>query len=158
MRIGIGYDVHRLVAERPLIVGGVNIPHRFGLLGHSDADVLCHAVMDALLGAAALPDIGQLFPDNDPQYAGADSLILLRRVGELLCREDWQVVNVDAVIMAERPKMAPHILQMRENIAGALGIEPAAVGLKATTTEKLGFVGREEGIAAQAVALLEKKA
>lgn len=158
MRIGIGYDVHRLVAERPLIVGGVNIPHRFGLLGHSDADVLCHAVMDALLGAAALPDIGQLFPDNDLQYAGADSLILLRRVGELLCREDWQVVNVDAVIMAERPKMAPHILQMRENIAGALGIEPAAVGLKATTTEKLGFVGREEGIAAQAVALLEKKA
>lgn len=158
MRIGIGYDVHRLVAERPLIVGGVNIPHRFGLLGHSDADVLCHAVMDALLGAAALPDIGQLFPDNDLQYAGADSLILLRRVGELLRREDWQVVNVDAVIMAERPKMAPHILQMRENIAGALGIEPAAVGLKATTTEKLGFVGREEGIAAQAVALLEKKA
>lgn len=156
MRIGIGYDVHRLAAERPLIIGGVNIPHQFGLLGHSDADVLCHALMDALLGASALPDIGRLFPDTDPQYAGADSLVLLRQVGDMLRQAGWRVANVDAVIMAERPKMAPHISQMRENIAVALGIEPAAVGLKATTTEKLGFVGSEEGMAAQAVALIEK--
>ena len=154
MRIGIGYDVHRLVAGRPLILGGVKIPHTLGLLGHSDADVLCHALMDALLGAAALPDIGRLFPDNDPKYAGADSLQLLRQVADMLQREGWQVGNVDAVIMAERPKLAPHIEQMRENIAGVLGLEIGAVGLKATTTEKLGFVGREEGIAAQAVVLL----
>ena len=154
MRIGIGYDVHRLVADRPLILGGVKIPHTLGLLGHSDADVLCHALMDALLGAAALPDIGRLFPDNDPKYAGADSLQLLRQVADMLQREGWQVGNVDAVIMAERPKLAPHIEQMRENIAGVLGLEIGAVGLKATTTEKLGFVGREEGIAAQAVVLL----
>ncbi len=154
MRIGIGYDVHRLVADRPLILGGVKIPHTLGLLGHSDADVLCHALMDALLGAAALPDIGRLFPDNDPKYAGADSLQLLRQVADMLHREGWQVGNVDAVIMAERPKLAPHIEQMRENIAGVLGLEIGAVGLKATTTEKLGFVGREEGIAAQAVVLL----
>lgn len=154
MRIGIGYDVHRLVADRALILGGVKIPHTLGLLGHSDADVLCHALMDALLGAAALPDIGRLFPDNDPKYAGADSLQLLRQVADMLHREGWQVGNVDAVIMAERPKLAPHIEQMRENIAGVLGLEIGAVGLKATTTEKLGFVGREEGIAAQAVVLL----
>ncbi len=154
MRIGIGYDVHRLVADRPLILGGVKIPHTLGLLGHSDADVLCHALMDALLGAAALPDIGRLFPDNDPKYAGADSLQLLRQVADMLHREGWQVGNVDAVIMAERPKLAPHIEQMRENIAGVLGLEIGAVGLKATTTEKLGFVGHEEGIAAQAVVLL----
>ena len=154
MRIGIGYDVHRLVADRPLILGGVKIPHTLGLLGHSDADVLCHALMDALLGAAALPDIGRLFPDNDPKYAGADSLQLLRQVADMLHREGWQVGNVDAVIMAERPKLAPHIEQMRENIAGVLGLEIGAVGLKATTTEKLGVVGHEEGIAAQAVVLL----
>lgn len=154
MRIGIGYDVHRLVADRALILGGVKIPHTLGLLGHSDADVLCHALMDALLGAAALPDIGRLFPDNDPKYAGADSLQLLRQVADMLHREGWQVGNVDAVIMAERPKLAPHIEQMRENIAGVLCLEIGAVGLKATTTEKLGFVGREEGIAAQAVVLL----
>lgn len=154
MRIGIGYDVHRLVADRPLILGGVKIPHTLGLLGHSDADVLCHALMDALLGAAALPDIGRLFPDNDPKYAGADSLQLLRQVADMLHREGWQVGNVDVVIMAERPKLAPHIEQMRENIAGVLGLEIGAVGLKATTTEKLGFVGHEEGIAAQAVVLL----
>ena len=125
------------------------------MLGHSDADVLCHALMDALLGAAALPDIGQLFPDTDPQYAGADSLQLLTQVAAKVRAEGWQIVNVDAVIMAERPKMAPHIAAMRQNLAAALGIEAAAVGLKATTTEKLGFVGREEGIASQAVALLE---
>lgn len=154
MRIGIGYDVHRLVPERPLILGGVVVPHTLGLLGHSDADVLCHALMDALLGAAALPDIGCLFPDTDSQYAGADSLQLLRQVAAMLRREGWQVENVDAVIMAECPKMAPHIPQMRENIAAAIGVEINRVNLKATTTEKLGFVGREEGIAAQAVALL----
>ncbi len=154
MRIGIGYDVHRLAADRALILGGVKIPHTLGLLGHSDADVLCHALMDALLGAAALPDIGRLFPDNDPKYAGADSLQLLRQVADMLHREGWQVGNVDVVIMAERPKLAPHIEQMRENIAGVLGLEIGAVGLKATTTEKLGFVGHEEGIAAQAVVLL----
>ena len=154
MRIGIGYDVHRLAADRALILGGVKIPHTLGLLGHSDADVLCHALMDALLGAAALPDIGRLFPDNDPKYAGADSLQLLRQVADMLHREGWQVGNVDVVIMAERPKLAPHIEQMRENIAGVLGLEIGAVGLKATTTEKLGFVGHEEGLAAQAVVLL----
>jgi 2-C-methyl-D-erythritol 2,4-cyclodiphosphate synthase len=154
MRIGIGYDVHRLAADRALILGGVKIPHTLGLLGHSDADVLCHALMDALLGAAALPDIGRLFPDNDPKYAGADSLQLLGQVVDMLHREGWQVGNVDAVIMAERPKLAPHIEQMRKNIAGVLGLEIGAVGLKATTTEKLGFVGQEEGIAAQAVVLL----
>ena len=158
MRVGLGYDVHRLVAGRPLILGGVQLAHPLGLLGHSDADVLCHALMDALLGAAALPDIGRLFPDTDPQYAGADSLQLLARVAAMVRGEGWQVANVDAVIMAERPKMAPHIMAMRQNLAAALGIEAAAVGLKATTTEKLGFVGREEGIAAQAVVLLEGQA
>lgn len=158
MRIGIGYDVHRLVPDRPLILGGVQIPHELGLLGHSDADVLCHAVMDALLGAAALPDIGQLFPDNDARYAGADSLNLLRQVVQLLAENGWRVGNVDAVIMAERPKIAPHIQQMREKLAAALGVEAGMVGVKATTTEKLGFVGREEGIAAQAAALIEEKA
>ena len=155
MRIGLGYDVHRLAPGRPLILGGVQLLHSLGLLGHSDADVLCHALMDALLGAAALPDIGQLFPDTDPQYAGADSLQLLTQVAAKVRAEGWQIVNVDAVIMAERPKMAPHIAAMRPNVAAAMGIEAAAVGLKATTTEKLGFVGREEGIASQAVALLE---
>ncbi len=158
MRVGLGYDVHRLVAGRPLILGGVQLAHPLGLLGHSDADVLCHALMDALLGAAALPDIGRLFPDTDPQYAGADSLQLLARVAAMVRGEGWQIANVDAVIMAERPKMAPHIMAMRQNLAAALGIEAAAVGLKATTTEKLGFVGREEGIAAQAVVLLEGQA
>ena len=154
MRIGIGYDVHRLVPGRPLILGGVQIPHDLGLLGHSDADVLCHAIMDALLGAAALPDIGQLFPDNDEQYAGADSLALLRQVVQLLADKGWRVGNVDAVLMAERPKIAPHIQQMREKLAAALGVEAGMVGVKATTTEKLGFVGREEGMAAQAVAII----
>lgn len=157
MRIGIGYDVHRLTPDRPLILGGVQIAHELGLLGHSDADVLCHALMDALLGAAALPDIGRLFPDNDPKYAGADSLELLRQVARLLAENGWQVGNVDAVIMAERPKIAPHIQLMREKLAAALHIDIDCVGLKATTTEKLGFVGREEGMAAQAVALIERK-
>lgn len=158
MRIGLGYDVHRLAPERPLILAGLHIPHSLGLLGHSDADVICHALMDALLGAAALPDIGRLFPDTDPKYAGADSLALLAEVAGLVRQAGWQIANVDAVLMAERPKIAPHIPQMRENLARALGVEPAAVGLKATTTEKLGFIGREEGMAAQAVALLEDNA
>lgn len=157
MRIGIGYDVHRLAEGRPLILGGVAIPHPLGLLGHSDADVLCHAIMDALLGAAALPDIGRLFPDNDSAYAGADSLALLRQVTRLLAREGWRIGNVDAVLMAERPKIASHIPAMRQRLAEAMGIEAEAVGIKGTTCERLGFVGREEGMAAQAVALIEKK-
>ena len=153
-RIGQGYDVHRLVEGRKLILGGVEIPWERGLLGHSDADVLLHAVMDALLGAAALGDIGAHFPDTDVQYAGADSAQLLLRVGELLRNAGWRVVNVDATVVAQRPRLAPYILQMRENIARALDIEVARVSVKATTEEHLGFTGRGEGISAQAVALL----
>lgn len=153
-RIGQGYDVHRLVEGRKLILGGVEIPWERGLLGHSDADVLLHAVMDALLGAAALGDIGAHFPDTDAQYAGADSAQLLLRVGELLRNAGWRVVNVDATVIAQRPRLAPYILQMRENIARALEIEIARVSVKATTEEHLGFTGRGEGISAQAVALL----
>ena len=153
-RIGQGYDVHRLVEGRKLILGGVEIPWERGLLGHSDADVLLHAVMDALLGAAALGDIGAHFPDTDAQYAGADSAQLLLRVGELLRNAGWRVVNVDATVVAQRPRLAPYILQMRENIARALDIEIARVSVKATTEEHLGFTGRGEGVSAQAVALL----
>lgn len=155
MRVGIGYDVHRLVPERALILGGVRIEYELGLLGHSDADVLCHAVMDALLGAAGLPDIGRLFPDNDPAYAGADSLQLLAQVAERVRGAGFSVGNVDGVIVAQRPKLAPYIDQMRENIARALGVDSGAVGVKATTTEGLGFAGSGEGIASYAVALLE---
>lgn len=155
MRTGIGYDVHRLVPERELILGGVHIEYELGLLGHSDADVLCHAVMDALLGAAGLPDIGRLFPDNDPAYAGADSLALLAQVAERVRGAGFSVGNVDGVIVAQRPKLAPYIDLMRENIARALGVDSGAVGVKATTTEGLGFAGTGEGIAAYAVALLE---
>ena len=154
MRIGTGYDVHRLEEGLPLWIGGVLIPHTHGLLGHSDADVLLHAVCDALLGAAALGDIGQHFPDTDPQYRGISSLSLLKRVGELLARHGYRVVNVDSTVVAQRPKMAPHIPQMRLNIAQALGVDPDCVSVKATTTERLGFEGREEGISAQAVALV----
>lgn len=157
MRIGIGYDVHRLAPGRALILGGVRIPCERGLLGHSDADVLCHALMDALLGAAGLPDIGRLFPDNDPQYEGACSLELLRQVGRRLAAEGWQVANIDAVVIAERPKLAHFIDEMKRRLADALDIPAAAVGLKATTTEGLGFAGEGLGIAAQAVALLEAK-
>lgn len=157
MRVGMGYDVHRLAAGRALILGGVKVDYELGLLGHSDADVLCHALMDALLGAAGLPDIGRLFPDNDPAYAGADSLGLLRQVAGMLRERHWEVGNVDGVIVAQRPKLAPYIEQMRANIAGALGVEPGCVGIKATTTEGLGFAGAGEGIAAYAVALLEAK-
>lgn len=156
MRIGIGYDVHRLVADRKLILGGVEIPWEKGLLGHSDADVLLHAVMDALLGAAALGDIGKHFPDTDPAYRGISSLELLRRVAGLLSENRLQVQNIDATIIAQAPKMCPHIDAMRENIARALQIEPGRVNVKATTEEGLGFTGSKEGISAQAVCLLEE--
>ena len=155
MRIGQGYDVHSLVAGRPLIIGGVTIRHDKGLAGHSDADVLLHAVTDALLGAAALGDIGRHFPDTDPAYAGADSRALLRHVATLLARERYRIVNVDATIIAQAPKMAPHIPAMIANIAADLGVRSAQVNVKAKTNELLGFLGRGEGIAAQAVALLE---
>lgn len=154
LRIGLGTDVHELVGGRPLIIGGVNIPHFRGLLGHSDADVLAHAVADAVLSAARLGDIGKLFPDNDPAYAGADSMKLLGVVADRVREAGFKVLDVDAVIAAQQPKLSPHRDQMRANIASALGISPENVGVKATTTERLGFEGREEGITAQAVALL----
>ena len=157
MRIGHGYDVHRLVEGRKLILGGVEIPYERGLLGHSDADVLTHAVMDALLGAAALGDIGRHFPDTDPAYAGADSLKLLDHVVELLEEKGYQVGNVDATILAQKPKLAPYIEKMRDNLAARMKVEPDQVNVKATTEEKLGFTGAEEGIAAHAVALLSLK-
>lgn len=153
-RVGQGYDVHRLVTDRRLILGGVDIPYEKGLLGHSDADVLAHAVMDALLGAAALGDIGKLFPDNDPEYEGADSLMLTRRVARVLEENGYAVSNVDATIIAQSPKLAPYIDKMRENIAAALNIPVTDVSVKATTEEKLGFTGSGEGIAAQAAALI----
>ena len=157
MRIGHGYDVHRLVEGRALILGGVDIPYEKGLLGHSDADVLTHAVMDALLGAAGLGDIGKHFPDTDPAYKGADSLKLLDHVIETLDREGWKVGNVDATIIAQRPKLAPHIPTMRDNLAMRMGVEPGQVNVKATTEEKLGFTGSGEGMAAHAVCLLTRK-
>lgn len=153
-RIGHGYDVHRLVPGRRLILGGVDIPWDRGLLGHSDADVLVHAVMDALLGAAALGDIGKLFPDSDPAYEGADSLALLAAVGERLRDAGYQVVNVDATVVAQAPRLSPHIDAMRANIAAALGADTSCVSVKATTEEHLGFTGSGEGIAAHAVALI----
>lgn len=155
MRIGHGYDVHRLVPDRKLILGGVEIPHHLGLLGHSDADVAAHALMDALLGAAALGDIGQHFPDNDPAYAGSDSLVLLGKVMDLLAREGWRVENVDVTILAQKPKLMPHIPQMRQNFSRAMGLPVTAISVKATTEERLGFTGAEQGIAAHAVALIE---
>lgn len=157
MRVGIGYDVHAFANDRALIIGGVKIPHDRGLLGHSDADVLVHAIMDALLGAAGLPDIGTLFPDNDIQYKDISSLLLLDRVRDAVSERGYRIVNLDSVIIAQKPKMLPHIPFMRENIAAVLQIEPDAIGIKATTTEWLGFEGREEGIAAQAVCLLQKR-
>jgi 2-C-methyl-D-erythritol 2,4-cyclodiphosphate synthase len=155
MRIGQGYDVHALVAGRKLVIGGVDIPHDKGLAGHSDADVLLHAICDALLGAAALGDIGWHFPDSDPQYGGADSRMLLRATAKKLAEAGYRIVNVDATIVAQAPRMAPHVAKMIGNIAADLGVQPAAVSVKATTTEKLGFAGRGEGIAAQAIALIE---
>ena len=154
MRIGQGYDVHRLVPERKLILGGGDIPHEFGLLGHSDADVLTHAVMDALLGAAGLWDIGHAFPDTDPAYEGISSLNLLEQVMEKLTSRGFYVGNVDATILAQRPRLAPFIPRMRENLAKVLGLVPDRVNVKATTEEGLGFTGAGEGIAAHAVALL----
>lgn len=155
MRVGMGYDVHRLVEERRLILGGVEIPYEKGLLGHSDADVLLHAIMDAMLGAAALGDIGRHFPDTDPAYKGADSMVLLEACREKLRAAGYRVHNLDALICAQAPKMAPHIETMRANIARALQLDVDAVNVKATTTERLGFVGDGSGISAYAVCLLE---
>ena len=155
MRIGHGYDVHRLVEGRRLILGGIEIPYEKGLLGHSDADVLTHALMDSLLGAAALGDIGKLFPDSDPRYAGADSVELLREVCRVIREAGYQVGNVDCTVIAQRPKLAPFIPQMREKLASAMGITPDRVSVKATTEEGLGFSGEGLGIAAHAVALIE---
>ncbi|MCS6996571.1 MAG: 2-C-methyl-D-erythritol 2,4-cyclodiphosphate synthase [Casimicrobiaceae bacterium] len=153
-RVGIGFDVHRLVAGRRCVIGGVDIPHEKGLLGHSDADVLLHAIADALLGAASLGDIGQHFPDTDPAYQGADSRALLRCVVERIAQAGYRVGNIDATVIAQRPRLAPYVAQMRRNIAADCAVAVECVNVKATTTERLGFVGREEGIAAQAVALL----
>ena len=156
LRIGHGYDVHRLTEGRALILGGVTIPYEKGLLGHSDADVLTHAVMDALLGAAALGDIGHLFPDSDDAYAGADSVALLRRVTAVLRECGFVPVNVDGTVLAQRPKLAPYVPEMRRNLAQAMGLDVSCVSVKATTEEALGFTGREEGMASHAVALIEK--
>ncbi|BAY79662.1 2-C-methyl-D-erythritol 2,4-cyclodiphosphate synthase (plasmid) [Nostoc linckia NIES-25] len=154
IRIGNGYDIHRLVSDRALILGGIEIPHELGLLGHSDADVLTHAIMDAMLGALSLGDIGHYFPPSDPQWAGADSLILLTQVHQLIREQGWQIGNIDSVVVAERPKLKPHIHKMRDKLATVLELEPNQIGIKATTNEKLGPVGREEGICAYAVVLL----
>ena len=154
MRVGLGYDVHKLVVDRKLILGGVEIPHTLGLLGHSDADVLVHAIMDALLGAAALGDIGKHFPDTDEKYKGISSIKLLEHVGALLEENCFLIENIDATIIAQRPKMAPHIMQMRENMALALNIDVNQINVKATTEEGLGFTGTGEGISSQAICLL----
>jgi 2-C-methyl-D-erythritol 2,4-cyclodiphosphate synthase len=154
IRIGNGYDIHRLVSDRALILGGVNIPHELGLLGHSDADVLTHAIMDAMLGALSLGDIGHYFPPTDPKWAGADSLVLLAQVNQLICTQGWRIGNIDSVVVAERPKLKPHIETMRDKLAAVLQLQPNQIGIKATTNEKLGPVGREEGICAYAVVLL----
>ena len=154
MRIGHGYDVHRLVPDRELILGGVHIPHSLGLLGHSDADVLVHAVMDALLGAAAMGDIGRLFPDTDPQYAGIDSLLLLDRVRERIAAAGYGIGNIDVTVIAQKPKLAPYIPEMRQNLSRVLGIDEDRINIKATTEERLGFTGSEEGMACHAVCLL----
>ena len=156
MRVGLGYDVHKLVEGRDLILGGVHIPYEKGLLGHSDADVLVHAIMDALLGAAALGDIGKHFPDTDPTYKGADSLKLLEHVGKILDEHLYMIENIDATIIAQRPKMAPHIQTMRENVARVLGIDVEQINIKATTEEGLGFTGSGEGISSQAICAIEK--
>ncbi|MBE9129390.1 MULTISPECIES: 2-C-methyl-D-erythritol 2,4-cyclodiphosphate synthase [unclassified Coleofasciculus] len=154
IRIGNGYDIHRLSTGRRLILGGVEIPHELGLLGHSDADALTHAIMDAMLGALSLGDIGHYFPPSDPKWAGADSLMLLSQVNQLVRSHGWQIGNIDSVIVAERPKLKPHIKTMRDRLSTTLELQPDQIGIKATTNEKLGPVGREEGIAAYAVVLL----
>ncbi|MDR1703619.1 MAG: 2-C-methyl-D-erythritol 2,4-cyclodiphosphate synthase [Clostridiales bacterium] len=156
MRIGLGYDVHRLVEGRPLILGGALIAFEKGLLGHSDADVLAHAIMDGLLGAAGAGDIGNLFPDSDPAYKDISSIVLLSRVNEVLKNRSMGIINIDCVVCAERPRLAPHIPEMRKNIAAALGIEPGRVNIKATTEEGLGFTGQGLGMSAQAAVLLEE--
>lgn len=156
MRIGQGFDVHALAAGRKLIIGGVTIPYERGLLGHSDADVLLHAICDALIGAAALGDIGKHFPDTDPRYAGVDSRALLREVTQLLRARGYHVVNIDSTVIAQAPKLAPYIVAMRENIAADVGVDLDAVNVKAKTAERLGAIGRGEGIAAEAVVLIEK--
>ena len=155
MRIGHGYDVHKLIEGRRLIVGGVEIPHTMGVLGHSDADVLLHAISDALLGACAMGDIGKLFPDTDDRWEGADSLVLLREVVKKINENGFYIENIDSTLIAQKPKMSPYIEQMRANIADACGVDISAVSVKATTEEKLGFTGREEGISAHAVALIK---
>ena len=157
MRIGIGYDVHKLVEKRKLILGGVTVPFRLGLLGHSDADVLVHSIMDAMLGALALGDIGKHFPDNDLKFKDIDSLVLLKKVGELIENKGYDISNIDSIIIAEEPKIMPYIDEMRNNIAAVLKIEMNKISIKATTEEKLGFTGNLEGIKAQAVVLLERK-
>jgi 2-C-methyl-D-erythritol 2,4-cyclodiphosphate synthase len=156
MRIGLGYDVHKLVPDRKLIIGGVEIPHNLGLLGHSDADVLVHCLMDAMLGALALGDIGKHFPDTDMEYKDISSLLLLKRVNDMITSKGYRLSNADCVIAAQKPKLAPYIDEMQRNIAKTLNVADDAVGIKATTTEWLGFEGREEGISAQCVCLLEK--
>lgn len=156
-RVGSGLDVHQLQNGLRLVIGGVDIPYEMGLLGHSDADVLVHAVMDALLGAAGLSDIGEYFPDTDPAYKGADSINLLKEVGNILSRHGYAVINIDATIAAQAPKLSPYKERMRENIASALGLDLSRIGIKATTTERLGFIGRKEGIAACACAFIVKK-
>lgn len=156
MRIGHGYDVHKLVENRKLILGGVEIPYEKGLLGHSDADVLLHAIMDAILGAAALGDIGKLFPDTDEKFKGADSMILLEEVCKVINQEGYKIGNVDSTVIAQRPKLAPYILKMRENISKVCNVDLSQISVKATTEEKLGFTGSGEGISAHAVCLLEK--
>lgn len=155
-RIGLGYDVHAFAEGRKLIIGGVDIPYSKGLDGHSDADVLVHAIMDALVGALRAGDIGKLFPDTDPAYKGADSIKLLEQVGNLVREQGWRIVDIDSVLMIQEPKMSPHREHMRQNIAAALGIPVENIGVKATTTEWLGYEGRGEGVSAQAVALLER--
>ena len=156
MRVGMGYDVHRLVPDRPLILGGVKIDYELGLLGHSDADCLLHAIMDALLGAAAMGDIGKHFPDTDEKYKGADSAVLMKEVGRMLAEAGFRVGSIDATIIAQKPKMAPHIESMRERIAEVLGIDISRINVKATTEEGLGFTGEGLGISCQAIALLEE--
>lgn len=157
LRIGNGYDIHRLVAGRPLILGGITIPHGLGLDGHSDADVLTHAIMDAMLGALSLGDIGHYFPPSDPKWKGADSLVLLEQVNSLIQEKGWTVGNIDSVLVAEKPKLKPHIHKMRDRLAAVLKLDSDQVGVKATTNEKLGPTGREEGIASYAVVLLTKE-
>lgn len=157
MRVGFGYDVHKFAEGRKLILGGVEIPHSLGLLGHSDADVLLHAIADALLGAAALGDIGVHFPDNDSAYKDIDSMILLKRTVDILKDKGYDIINIDATIVAQKPKISPHSAKMKENIAKCLGIDPDFVNIKATTTEKLGFEGREEGISSHCICLIEKR-